>query len=109
MVEVNRPDRSVRRRRGKSDPVDVLASRAPQGGLRARDLAQLLELELVPAKVEGLGAKLKRLVERGWVVQSATGCSRRLPQLGERVRHRARRRPMSMIIDHTAAGGLLGT
>ncbi|MFI9781179.1 hypothetical protein ACIHCV_42350 [Streptomyces sp. NPDC051956] len=53
--------------------MSVLASRAPQGGLRAKNLAQLLELELVPAKIEGLRAKLKRLVERGWVVQSASG------------------------------------
>ncbi|MFH8737900.1 hypothetical protein [Streptomyces sp. NPDC017964] len=51
----------------------ALAARTPQGGLRAKDLAQLLELELVPAKVEGLRAKLRRLEERGWVVQSASG------------------------------------
>ncbi|MFG2525136.1 hypothetical protein [Streptomyces sp. NPDC048527] len=53
--------------------MSVLASRTPQGGLRAKDLAQLLELELVPAKIEGLRAKLKRLVERGWVVRSGSG------------------------------------
>ncbi|MEU6657953.1 hypothetical protein [Streptomyces sp. NPDC046821] len=51
----------------------MLASQTPQGGLRAKDLARLLELELVPAKIEGLRAKLKRLAERGWVVQSASG------------------------------------
>ncbi|MEB8337056.1 hypothetical protein [Streptomyces endophyticus] len=53
--------------------MSVPASGAPQGGLRAKDLAQLLDLELVPAKIEGLRARLKRLVERGWVVQSASG------------------------------------
>ncbi|MFI6690115.1 hypothetical protein [Streptomyces sp. NPDC050485] len=33
--------------------MSVLASRTPQGGLRAKDVAQLLELELVPAKTTG--------------------------------------------------------
>lgn len=51
----------------------MLASRPPQGGLRAKDLARLLELELVPAKIEGLRSKSKRLLDRGWVVQSASG------------------------------------
>lgn len=51
----------------------VLGSRSPQEWLRAKDLARLLELELVPAKIEGLRSKLKRLAERGWVVQSVAG------------------------------------
>ena len=51
----------------------VLASQTPQGGLRAVDLARMLDLELVPAKIEGLRSKVKRLVERGWAVEPAAG------------------------------------
>ncbi|MEU0844059.1 hypothetical protein ABZ370_31915 [Streptomyces sp. NPDC005962] len=51
----------------------VLASRADAGGMRAGQLAAALGLEAVPAKVEGLRSKLKRLVERGWAAESAPG------------------------------------
>lgn len=38
-------------------------------GLRARELAGRLGLEAVPAKVEGVRSKVKRLVKRGWLAE----------------------------------------
>lgn len=40
---------------------------------RAGELAGRLGLELVPAKVEGVRSKAKRLVERGWLVEERPG------------------------------------
>ncbi|WP_267905282.1 hypothetical protein [Streptomyces marianii] len=42
-------------------------------GLRAKDLAARLGLELVPAKVEGVRVKAKRLVARGWLAEGGPG------------------------------------
>jgi hypothetical protein len=53
--------------------VEVLESDAGQAGLRCQQLAVSLGLEAVPAKVEGLRSKAKRLVERGWILQVRPG------------------------------------
>ncbi|MDH6580296.1 hypothetical protein [Kitasatospora sp. MAP5-34] len=42
-------------------------------GLRAKELAGRLGLDLTPAKVEGLRSKANRLIERGWLVQERPG------------------------------------
>ncbi|MEW2491925.1 hypothetical protein [Streptomyces sp. NPDC048411] len=42
-------------------------------GLRAKDLAARLGLELVSAKVEGVRVKAKRLVARGWLAEDRPG------------------------------------
>jgi predicted ArsR family transcriptional regulator len=48
--------------------------------LRAVQIAAAAGLSTDKAKVEGLRSKLKRLVERGWLVeQAARGCSRCRP------------------------------
>ncbi|WP_330334851.1 hypothetical protein OHS33_00380 [Streptomyces sp. NBC_00536] len=44
-----------------------------QGPVRAKDIAVALGLETSPAKVEGVRSKAKRLAERGWLVQEASG------------------------------------
>ncbi|WP_328457558.1 hypothetical protein [Streptomyces sp. NBC_00386] len=51
----------------------MLRSEAAREGMRCQQLAAALGLEVVPAKVEGLRSKAKRLVERGWVVQVRPG------------------------------------
>jgi hypothetical protein len=48
----------------------VLAS---DGGVRAGELSRALGLGSTPATVEGMRSKLKRLTERGWLVQPAPG------------------------------------
>ncbi|MFE7232484.1 hypothetical protein ACWCRF_09205 [Streptomyces sp. NPDC002405] len=53
--------------------VSVLESEAGREGLRCQQLARALGLEVVPAKVEGLRSKAKRLVERGWALQVRPG------------------------------------
>lgn len=53
--------------------VSVLESEAGRNGMRCQQLAAALGLEAVPAKVEGLRSKAKRLVERGWVLQVRPG------------------------------------
>ena len=50
-----------------------LAVRGAAGGVRVKELASALGLEPIPAKVEGLRYKLKRLASRGWVLESAPG------------------------------------
>jgi hypothetical protein len=50
-----------------------LAVRGAAGPVRAQELARALGLEPVPAKVEGLRSKLKRLVARGWITEPAPG------------------------------------
>jgi hypothetical protein len=52
--------------------LSVLESEAGEG-MRCQQLAVALGLEAVPAKVEGLRSKAKRLVERGWVLQVRPG------------------------------------
>ncbi|MFD4612721.1 hypothetical protein ACFWOT_32525 [Streptomyces sp. NPDC058440] len=53
--------------------VSVLESEAGREGLRCQQLARALGLEVVPAKVEGLRSKAKRLVDRGWALQVRSG------------------------------------
>jgi hypothetical protein len=47
----------------------------PDGGegVLAKQIAARLELPLVPAKIEGVRSKAKRLVERGWLTASPSG------------------------------------
>jgi hypothetical protein len=52
--------------------LSVLESEAGEG-MRCQQLAVALGLEAVPAKVEGLRSKAKRLVERGWALQVRPG------------------------------------
>ncbi|MEV6029435.1 hypothetical protein [Streptomyces sp. NPDC052036] len=49
--------------------VGLLESDAGREGMRCQQLAAALGLEVVPAKVEGLRSKAKRLAERGWIRQ----------------------------------------
>ncbi|MEU7166643.1 hypothetical protein AB0A70_18655 [Streptomyces morookaense] len=42
-------------------------------GISAKQLAAGLELELVPAKIEGVRSKARRLAERGWLTASPSG------------------------------------
>ena len=53
----------------------VLDERQPsgQGPLKAREIAVGLGLRTTPAKVEGVRSKARRLAERGWLVQEASG------------------------------------
>jgi hypothetical protein len=53
----------------------LLAERRATGGrpLNCRDITVLLGLEVVPAKIEGVRCKLKRLVVRGWAHEPAPG------------------------------------
>ncbi|MEU3349979.1 hypothetical protein ABZ723_34415 [Streptomyces sp. NPDC006700] len=53
----------------------VLDERQPagQGPLKAREIAVGLGLGTTSAKVEGVRSKARRLAERGWLVQEASG------------------------------------
>jgi len=53
--------------------VPVLDSEAGCGGMRCRQPAVARGLDTVPAKVEGLRSKAKRLVEREWALQVRPG------------------------------------
>ncbi|MFE0732967.1 hypothetical protein ACFW2X_32985 [Streptomyces antibioticus] len=55
--------------------VEVLTGRndAGDGALDCRQLAAALGLEPVPAKVEGVRSKAKRLVVRGWLLEAVPG------------------------------------
>ncbi|WP_405876781.1 hypothetical protein [Streptomyces sp. NBC_00005] len=53
--------------------LSVPESEAGREGMRCRQLAVALGLEAIPAKVEGLRSKAKRLVERGWALQVRPG------------------------------------
>jgi hypothetical protein len=53
--------------------LSVLESEAGREGMRCQQLAVALGLDAVPAKVEGLRSKAKRLVERGWALQVRPG------------------------------------
>ncbi|GGX46594.1 hypothetical protein [Streptomyces chryseus] len=53
--------------------VSVLESEAGREGMRCQQLAVALGLQAVPAKVEGLRSRAKRLVERGWARQVRPG------------------------------------
>ncbi|MGW5698656.1 hypothetical protein ACWEWX_50155 [Streptomyces asiaticus] len=53
----------------------IMAIVADQGGkaLDCRQLAAALGLAVVPAKVEGVRSKVKRLAARGWLVETVPG------------------------------------
>ncbi|MEU1371573.1 hypothetical protein ABZ454_36400 [Streptomyces sp. NPDC005803] len=53
----------------------VLAERerSGEGPAICRQLANALDLELVPAKIEGVRSKAKRLAARGWLVENTPG------------------------------------
>ncbi len=53
----------------------LLAERRATGGqpLNCSAITALLELEVVPAKSEGVRCKLKRLVARGWAHEPVPG------------------------------------
>lgn len=51
----------------------MLADRSNQKPVRAKEIAVVLGLEPTPAKVEGVRSKARRLAERGWLVQEASG------------------------------------
>ncbi|AVV45185.1 hypothetical protein C6376_31205 [Streptomyces sp. P3] len=53
--------------------ISVLESAAGREGMRCQQLAAALGLQAVPAKVEGLRSKAKRLMERGWALQPRPG------------------------------------
>ncbi|MGC9544817.1 hypothetical protein [Streptomyces sp. UG1] len=53
--------------------MSVLESDAAQEGMRCQQLAAALGLQAIPAKVEGVRSKAKRLVERGWALQVRPG------------------------------------
>ncbi|WP_392971360.1 hypothetical protein [Streptomyces sp. LN245] len=48
-------------------------SRLSQGPLTCQEMAACFGLDPVPGKVETLRSKAKRLVARGWLVESAPG------------------------------------
>lgn len=53
--------------------MSVLESAADREGMRCQQLASALGLPAVPAKIEGVRSKAKRLVERGWALQTRPG------------------------------------
>uniref|UniRef100_A0AAU2UVV3 Uncharacterized protein n=1 Tax=Streptomyces sp. NBC_00003 TaxID=2903608 RepID=A0AAU2UVV3_9ACTN len=54
--------------------VELVADEPADGeGVSAKELALRLGLETVPAKVEGVRSKAKRLAERGWLQALVTG------------------------------------
>jgi hypothetical protein len=71
-VPVHRPDLAEADLPGEYRRV-YLAVRDAARGVRAGELARTLGLEPVPAKVEGLRYKLKRLASHGWILERAPG------------------------------------
>ncbi|MFD7815761.1 hypothetical protein ACFV6E_22955 [Streptomyces sp. NPDC059785] len=57
--------------------MELLDSGVGREGMRCQQLAAALGLPAMPAKVEGVRSKAKRLVERGWIRQVRPGCSPR--------------------------------
>ncbi|MFJ2095531.1 hypothetical protein ACIOEW_40965 [Streptomyces sp. NPDC087901] len=51
----------------------MVADRSCQGPVRAKESSVVLGLGSTPAKVEGVRSKARRLAERGWLVQEASG------------------------------------
>jgi predicted transcriptional regulator of viral defense system len=47
--------------------------RLHQGPLTCQEMAAVFGMDVVPAKVEALRSKAKRLVARGWLTRSASG------------------------------------
>ncbi|MCX5434528.1 hypothetical protein OHU11_40690 (plasmid) [Streptomyces sp. NBC_00257] len=59
-----------------------LLESAGREGMRCQQLAAALGLQVVPAKVEGVRSKAKRLAERGWIRQVRPGVFTALVQGG---------------------------
>ncbi|WP_327071959.1 hypothetical protein [Kitasatospora sp. NBC_01302] len=61
--------------------MDILAGGSGPGGqaMNCRQLAVALGLEAVPAKVEGVRSKAKRLAVRGWLAEERPGVFTLLP------------------------------
>ncbi|GEC08737.1 hypothetical protein SSP24_63920 [Streptomyces spinoverrucosus] len=51
----------------------VLAAPEADGGMRAKQIALALGDRAVPARVEGMRSRLKRLAARGWAVEVEPG------------------------------------
>ncbi|MFD0629731.1 hypothetical protein ACFQ2K_51190 [Streptomyces sanglieri] len=51
----------------------MLADLPGREPVKAKEIAVVLGLEPTPAKVEGVRSKARRLAERGWLVQEASG------------------------------------
>ncbi|HBF80179.1 MAG TPA: hypothetical protein DD420_09695, partial [Streptomyces sp.] len=51
----------------------MVVNRSGQGPVRAKEISVVLGLGSTPAKVEGVRSKARRLAERGWLVQEASG------------------------------------
>lgn len=51
----------------------MLVDRSGQEPVRAKEIAVMLGLEPTPAKVVGVRSKARRLAERGWLLQEASG------------------------------------
>ncbi|MET7498624.1 hypothetical protein [Streptomyces sp900116325] len=51
----------------------MVADRSGQGPVRAKEISVVLGLGSTPAKAEGVRSKARRLAERGWLVQEASG------------------------------------
>ncbi|MET8438806.1 hypothetical protein ABZV61_40260 [Streptomyces sp900116325] len=51
----------------------MVADRSGQGPVRAKEISVVLGLGSTPVKVEGVRSKARRLAERGWLVQEASG------------------------------------
>jgi hypothetical protein len=60
--------------------IEALADRhrLRQGPLTCQELAVMFDLDAVPAKVEALRSKAKRLVARGWLAERQPGHERAL-------------------------------
>ena len=56
------------------DIVEVIADAS--GPMQAKQIVPRIGLPAVTAKIEGTRGKLKRLVERGWLVEDAPGLLR---------------------------------
>ncbi len=48
-------------------------SRLRQGPLTCQEMAAVFGMDVVPARVEALRSKVKRLVARGWLAEPAPG------------------------------------
>lgn len=71
--------------------------RLGQGPLTCQEMAGCFGLDLVPAKIEALRSKAKRLTARGWLAEPAPGGSRsRRPSHGQATGHERGHRP----VDH---------
>ncbi|MFD4529270.1 hypothetical protein ACFWP7_36230 [Streptomyces sp. NPDC058470] len=83
--------------------VSVLESEVGREGMRCQQLTVALGLEAVPAKVEGLRSKARRLVERGRVLQVRPGVITALGVGRLKAPERRRVRLMTMLMGRRLA------